>query len=328
MFKNDACSNTCIPTSTVELKLWEEEEGVLGNIDTISNQRILKTEKGIFIIGGRVNGKISNSVVYAKDIGASKYENSKKQYDLPEALENFSVVGSGDYIFVIGGATVSGVSDKIYRSKIDEFEVLGEWKMVGTLPKPLANASIIKIDTTLLIVGGDDEESVSNQIYITTLLDNGTIGSVIAYAEMPLALTNCKLVLTKNKLYIMSGIKEDGFENEDIYSSLFTSKFGSLSTSFNKEGKIPCTFLGANLVYAANNVFVIGGIKNGRASALIYRAGIDTNGNIWSWYKGGSLPHPNANSTALITTNKLYLFGGYNDRDLSDTLICNFDGWL
>lgn len=326
MFNNEVCSNSNNPTSTLELKLWEEEEGVLGSLNFSSSQRILKTEKGIFIMGGRVNDKISNSVKYAKYNGAGKYENAENQYNLPEALENFSVIGDGDYIFVIGGATVNGISDKIYSSKLDEFEILGEWRIVGTLPKPLSNASIIKINTTLFIIGGDDEEIVSNQIYKSTLLDNGAISPVVVYTEMPLALTNCKLVLTKNKLYIMSGIKEDGIENNDIYSSLFTSS-GGLS-AFNKEGKIPGTFLGANLIYTANNVFVIGGIKNGRANTLVYRAGIDIKGNIWSWYNGGSLPRPNANSAALITTNKLYLLGGYNDRDLADTLICNFDGWL
>jgi N-acetylneuraminic acid mutarotase len=84
-------------------------------------------------------------------------------------------------------------------------------------------------------------------------------------------------------------------------------------------------------IVTKKRVYLLGGRINNRVSATVYTAPINVDGTLGSWSTGPDLPGAVAFSHAVVTKNRVYLLGGYNNGIYSATVYTapiNVDGTL
>jgi cyclically-permuted mutarotase family protein len=107
------------------------------------------TPRGVAYIGGENEQGISNRVYclsWNEDLHVERWP------DLPEALTNASAALLGHTIYVAGGETMGGVSDKLYALDLTSASL--HWVRVAALPKPLSHTVMIAAGHRLFLVGG------------------------------------------------------------------------------------------------------------------------------------------------------------------------------
>ena len=78
-----------------------------------------------------------------------------------------------------------------------------EWKIAGTLPKPLAYGISITTPDGLICIGGSDSENCHNDVFIIQLQDEELI--IANLAPLPVPLANASGVLIGDQIHVFGG---------------------------------------------------------------------------------------------------------------------------
>ena len=186
---------------------------------------------GIVCIGGEnQNGPL-------KDVFLLQWDNSKKRIvtkDLPELplpLTNSSGVAIGREIYVAGGETKSGVSDKFFFLNLNE-SPLG-WKELLNIPKPLSHgimvAQTVKKNNYIYLIGGrkKNENGVSdfsNSVFQFDLKKN--IWTVKQPLPFPLS-AGCGVTAGLNGIILIGGDKGEIFHQVEQLNEIIDKETDS-----------------------------------------------------------------------------------------------------
>jgi len=105
------------------------------------------TPRGVVYIGGENEDGVSARVYCVRWEGKLGV---RRLPDLPVALTNASAALLGQTIYVAGGETAAGVSDRLFALDLPG----GGWRLEGSLPKPLSHAVFIAAGGRLYLIGG------------------------------------------------------------------------------------------------------------------------------------------------------------------------------
>jgi len=134
-----------------EVYVVDMHRRALITLDTLSDPTAygasVTTQQGVVYIGGENEGGPSvrmYCVSWAGKLCVTRLP------DLPEALTNAAAAMMGQIIYVAGGETAAGVSDRLYAFDLSR----SLWRLEGLLPKPLSHAVFIAAGHRLYLVGG------------------------------------------------------------------------------------------------------------------------------------------------------------------------------
>jgi hypothetical protein len=96
---------------------------------------------------------------------------------LPVALSGAAAVAAPNGIYLFGGRTADGLSDRVFHSRLGEggAPTLGPWEEGGQLPlpEPRADAAAVGIGNFLYVLGGEGPNGPTNTVYRMTLDEHG-----------------------------------------------------------------------------------------------------------------------------------------------------------
>jgi cyclically-permuted mutarotase family protein len=108
------------------------------------------TPQGVVYIGGENESGPTAAVLCLSWDSVARQVGVRRLPDLPVALTNAAAALVGETIYVAGGETAAGVSDRLYA-----LDLRGSaWRLVGALPKPLSHAVLIAAGHRLYLAGG------------------------------------------------------------------------------------------------------------------------------------------------------------------------------
>jgi hypothetical protein len=135
-------------------------------------------------------------------------------------------------------------------------------------------------------------------------------------------------ILTKDYAWIIGGY--GGSHTANIYRSPVDSN-GYLGSWTLHGESLPAARTNAQLVQVGNKLYLIGGEDSSNSYNTVYTCTIGTDGLLGAWSSAGTLPLKRAQHFATVTKNRIYLFGGYVNGSLSNSIIyapINSDGTL
>ena len=256
------------------------------------------------------------------------------QGQLSQAIEYFpsvtATINGSNYIYVLGGSTngtTSGVQSAVYKATIDSSGNIGTLSMTnqGQLPQAMyahsAVTSTINGITYIYIVGGRSSSAFLSTVYKAVINSSGDIGtfSTVGQGQLPLAINQHTTVVAtinnNNFIYVLGGSTSSTGQSAVYRAQIDSSgNIGTFSTT--NQGQLPRPLVGHTTVTATINdttyVYVLGG----SSGATVYKAVIDSSGNIgtFSTTNQGQLPvslSTHATSTATINgTTYIYISGG------------------
>lgn len=130
--------------------------------------------KIIYAGGENETGAITNVYCIQKSDGASGFEVIAWP-NLPEALTNAVAVATNAAVYVFGGASSKGVSNKVWALYLNN--VKAGWKQVSTMPQATAFAAASLLNGQVYIMGGrckgaDGISKIYNQVFAWDIENN------------------------------------------------------------------------------------------------------------------------------------------------------------
>ena len=198
------------------------------------------------------------------------------------------------------------------------------------MPGILSNSQAIVTKNRVYLLGGNISNGVStNIVYTAPINSDGTLGTWTTDVSLPLAIHAAQAVVTKNRVYLLSGIN-----NTTYITTIYTAPINTDGTlgSWTTSGNIPGVLTSSQIAVTNNRIYLIGGYNGTTFVSAIYTAPINTDGTLGTWTTDTSLPSVLSHSESIVTKNKVYIFGGAIAGNTGTTTVytapINADGTL
>jgi len=344
------------------LGTWTTGTSLPGNL---SISQAIATKNRIYLLGGTVNGAISSTVYtaplaeglndyspyYAGDTLSYMMPGSGKpwqqQYQLntaqstdiinwttgtalPGNLYLSQAIVTKNRVYLLGGHDGTYRISTVYTAPINTDGTLGTWIASNSLPGILSNSQAIVTKNRVYLLGGNISNGVStNIVYTAPINSDGTLGTWTTDVSLPLAIHAAQAVVTKNRVYLLSGIN-----NTTYITTIYTAPINTDGTlgSWTTSGNIPGVLTSSQIAVTNNRIYLIGGYNGTTFVSAIYTAPINTDGTLGTWTTDTSLPSVLSHSESIVTKNKVYIFGGAIAGNTGTTTVytapINADGTL
>ena len=247
-----------------------------------------------------------------------------KNLPVKEGLSNIIAGVSNGALIIAGGSNFNQpiqqggekrVYDQIYVST-DANKM--NWKPVGKLPGPLANAAVISLNEGLLVIGGTDGQKPSDKVFL--LRWNSKSGKVeidSSFATLPVPLSSLSGAKIGNSIFIAGGQSSDSQPQKNFYCL----ELGEEGSAGNQQWKsLPAwpgiARFGATMLAQSNGeypcLYLIGG--KGANSYLKDAFSYDPRNN--KWKKVAALPRPALFSSSIgMGQTHIVMFSGSDGHD-------------
>ena len=100
-------------------------------------------------------------------------------------------------------------------------------------------------------------------------------------------------------------------------------------TEWTTGTSLPGILAESQAIVTKNRVYLLGGYDDNSYVNTVYTALINEDGSLGAWTTGTSLPGNLGDSQAIVTKNRVYLLGGYDDNSYVNTVYTApfADGW-
>lgn len=142
---------------------------------------------------------------------------------LPNKSKGFGLIENNGYLLFIGGRdSNNNYSSASFFAKINPDGTIGSWQS-QTLPEPLYRASFLKINSTLISIGGSGPNGVIDKVYYADLNSDGSIESWnLSVNSLPSPVSSASVATVNGYLYLIGGY------NTGYLSSVYKTQISNL----------------------------------------------------------------------------------------------------
>lgn len=224
---------------------------------------------------------------------------------LPGVLVVPATVVTKNRVYLIGGGNNSATaSTAVYSAPINADGTLGAWTSGPNYPVAVSYLSAIATKNRVYAMGGQNASSVRyTNVYTSVINADGTLGAWVSTTALPEVMSYGECFVIRNKLYLHSG-------NTDKLFVATINADGTLG-AWSNGGNSPGICNGGQIVQTKNALYWQIGYDASAISNKIFRCTINPDGTLGTWVQcTATLPVPQGNARAIITSSKLYFVGG------------------
>ena len=244
-------------------------------------------------------------------------------------------------IYVIGGIDGSTAQSTVYKATLDASGNIGSFSTTSQnqLPQALYDhtsyATTISNTNYIYVLGGNNGTSDQSTVYKSTIDGSGNIGtfSTTSQGQLPQALskhTSATLTISGTTYIYVLGGKNGSTTQSAVYKAIIdgSGNIGSFSTT--SQGQLPQALqdlqAATTTVGSVYYIYAFGGNNGSADQSTIYRATIDSSGNIGSFSATGHDQLPQVLSGHTVTpitissTPYYYTIGGINGSTAQSTV--------
>jgi N-acetylneuraminic acid mutarotase len=252
----------------------------------MSRGAVVPVSGGGVLAGGLLPGDVSTDRSYRVDPSTGRVSR----------LGNLAVathdVGGAD---LAGAPTVLGGGNTRVLPVVQRLGRDGHWRLVGRLPSPRADLTVVQDGARALVVGGYDGLRSPNAVLATSRGRRFTTA-----ARLPAGVRYAAVAVLGDSAWVFGG-EENGRELRRVY------RIDLGTGDVRRRGRMPRPLGHAAAVAVGDRVLLMGGRTTpDRPSARMWW--FDTAHR--TWRRAGRLPYPVADAPALATASGVFLLGG------------------
>ncbi|CAN5405225.1 hypothetical protein BH11BAC3_BH11BAC3_07870 [soil metagenome] len=193
------------------------------------------------------------------------------------------------------------------KQKNDQLKLLKSFQ----LPVSLAYAASCSIKEGVIVVGGENENGLSKEVFIMQWNETKKNIQIINLPQLPFAITNAAVACIENTVYLVGGETESKASDK-----LLCLELDNLSAGWKELAPVPKPVSHAVfqpvISSGLNCIYLLGGRKKNKSGisdlyASVYQYDPGKN----RWMEKPPLPYAlSAGTGAMISTDKILLFGG------------------
>lgn len=176
----------------------------------------VQTTHGLLCIGGENEQGITANVFLLEWSTAQQNITLQAMPSLPVPFTNAAATIHNNRVYVAGGETGTGVSDKIYLLNMDA--PAAGWTVLATLPVPVSHAVLIAQGNSLYLAGGRKKNANGiSELYKTLWRYSLTTNEWTALQSLPYNLSaGTGIALQQDKLLLLGGDKGHTFHKAEL----------------------------------------------------------------------------------------------------------------
>ncbi|MDH7461174.1 kelch repeat-containing protein [Chitinophagaceae bacterium 26-R-25] len=188
------------------------------------------------------------------------------------------------------------------------------------LPLSLAYAACISTGKGLVVAGGENDEGISNKVFLIQWDDHDQNLRVINLPDLPRAVTNASVTVNNDKVYLVGGETID-----DVSKTFLLLDLKKTVPTWQQLPSFPKPISHAAMVVQHNEkndcIYVIGGRKRNIGSTSdLYASTFQFDLKQRKWKEKAALPSPLAAGTGVaFGDDNIILFGGDNGETFHRT---------
>lgn len=236
---------------------------------------------------------------------------------------------TGNYVYLMGGSPdgTNGTT-ATYKAPINADGTIGAWVPAVALPQAVMSGHVFATRGWIHYIGGQSAGVWKNTVYSAPLSGDGNMGAWVSAPNLTLAVAGFRLIVTKNRVYIVGGEYSAGNYTNQIASAPINMD-GSLG-SWTQVQAFPTNIVAQTVYVTKTRVYMIGGqTAGGVFTTNVYQATINDDGTLGNWTTGTVFPAGLSNTTLFAAGGKLYSIGGYNGTSsVTSVYVANISGGL
>ena len=289
-----------------------------GAIDNVSiskyvmNQyaNITQANTDDFLKGTGSNVNIADACVTVQNKMASVVDWAATT-NLPQTLKSHQVVTWRNYVYSLGGYNGSNPVSNVYRATQQTNGISG-WTELNALPVALRDMAVAVTQTQLIVIGGRNNDTVSEKIYAAPFNEDGSIGlwEELSFS-LPQPCWGMRAVEALGNLYIIGGANVDT-ENDatDKVYRLTVNAMGEV-TGITEMTSLPEARNGHAVTMYDSKIIVTGGYDaTFTQKNTVYSVVVNLDGSLGTWATQTALPNAVYGHTTICTNGILTVIGG------------------
>ena len=279
----------------------------------------------LYVLGGYDGSAYLNTVIYSPIHADGSVGNWTSTSSFAGGRTNAMAATSGDYAYIMGGAT-TGYLNTVQYAKIHDDGSISAWMSTSTLPSNLGEASAVYHNGYMYISGGTDGGTNYADLLYAPVYANGSLGEWQSIGGWSFGIRHGNAAVAyKSNLYIVSGRSATTYSKE-IMRAQFNPP--GATTLYQPTTSIPTSRSkgkdygrqGFSSVAYHGYLYIIGGYDTMSYLNDVQYAPINSDGTIGTWTATTSFTTGRFNHTSVAYNGYLYVIGGYDSSSpyLSD----------
>lgn len=188
---------------------------------------------------------------------------AKQKIQLPQPVAYAASCSTKDGIIYAGGENTEGITDNVYRIQWQKEQQKFFFKSLPSLPKKLTNTSLVCVNNTLFLAGGEMTSAVSDKIWKLDLAH--TASGWILLTKLPVAVSHMVMLVQKNSrkhttLVLLGGRRKDSSSISQLYNSVYA--YDLAENSWETLPALPYNLsAGTGIAYGEDMIVLFGGDK-------------------------------------------------------------------
>src|SRR5688572_13833270 len=182
------------------------------------------------------------------------------------------------------------------------------------MPAPRTDGSATQLGTKILYIGGTDGTAAQSTVFLAELSGVGNFDKWSEGPPLPEPRSDASVVQVSGTVYVLGGLDADGEPTTTVYTLTPDPTTGALGDwePAPEELTLPEARAGAAGVAAADGLLLIGGEGPDGPVATTWKSRFDEQGALQEWETEAALLAPQADATAAIVGDHVWLYGGHD----------------
>lgn len=183
---------------------------------------------------------------------------------------------------------------------------IGAWGSGTNVPTAVLSSQAVVTKDRVYLISGYTGSRVTT-VWTAPINSDGTLGTWTTATALPAACSDSQAVITKNRIYLLGG-----YDASALTANVYTAAINSDGTlgAWSTAGTLPAAVRNASAVITKSRLYLLGGYGASAPVSTVYAAPINADGTIGAWTTETALPGVLSHSSAIMTSNRVYLFGG------------------
>ncbi len=180
------------------------------------------------------------------------------------------------------------------------------------LPVPLTGGAVVQSGTSLLYIGGSAGGKATAAVEQTSVTPDGNFSPWQAAKPLPAPRTDAAVAFLSGSIYVIGGTDASGAPTDTVFVATPDAN-GNLGDWTTADGlKLPAARTGAAVAAAGDGLFLVGGSDGKGPTATVWKATLDSKGNLGAWQATQPLPaaEPRSDAAASLQGSYLFVYGG------------------
>jgi N-acetylneuraminic acid mutarotase len=182
------------------------------------------------------------------------------------------------------------------------------------LPAARTDGSATQLGTKILYIGGTDGETAQDTVFVAPLSGTGNFDKWADGPPLPEPRSDASVVQVSGTVYVLGGLDADGEPTTTVYTLTPDPQTGALGDweTAPEELTLPEARSEAAGVAAPDGLLLIGGEGPDGPVATTWKSRFDDKGALQEWETEAALLTPQADATAAIVGDHVWLYGGHD----------------